>query len=317
VLALGAVLMMTRAVPAFVLAAGLASALCGCRHEPRVEVDFTRREPPHQRAVTGRETLRVAVGGMLGPEATYGSFEALATMLAARVGRRAVLIERRTYDETNRMLLSGEVDVAFVCTGAYTPIRDRVRFLAAPVTRGSASYYSYLVARVGGPTSPEALRGARFGFTDPLSNTGHLYPVFLLRTRFDAEPQQFFSGTVYTGGHDESIRVLLDGTIDAAAVDSSVFDAYVQLHPREAARLSVLHRSPAFGSPPFVARLDLERDVSDAVRDALLRAHLDPSSRALLAGLGIERFAADADYVFAARVSQVALGAPAAPEAAP
>lgn len=308
---------MTREMPAFVLAGALVAVFCGCRAEPTVEVDFAHRDPPPQRVLRRSETLRVAVGAMLGPEVTYGSFEGLAKLIAASTGRRPELIQRRTYAEINRMLLSGEVDVAYICTGAYIPIRDQVRFLAAPVLHGSASYRAYLVARVGGPSSVEALRGLRFGFTDPLSNTGHLYPIYLLRTRFQVEPQQFFSGTVYTGGHDESIRVLLDGTIDAAAVDGAVFDGYAGRHPAEAERLFILHRSPPFGSPPFVARLDLPPTLAAQVRDVLLRAHLDPASRALLAGLGVDRFAPEADYAFAARVSAVALGASTAAEVAP
>lgn len=289
--------------------AALFTALSSCRAERTVDLDFSRRDPSPVGTIPTPDTLRVAVGAMLSPEATYGAYDGLVSILAERVGRRHELVQRRTYEEINRLLLNGEVDLAFVCTGAYVPIRERVRFLAAPVIDGSASYRSYIVTRTGGPATLEALRGTRFAFTDPLSNTGRLYPVYLLRTRFEMGPRQFFSETVYTGGHDESLRVLLEGAVDAAAVDGAVFDAYARAHSADLARLAVIHRSPPFGSPPFIARLDLDRSVSDAVRDALLHFHEDPSSRALLAGLGIQRFVPEADYSLAVRVADIARGA--------
>lgn len=280
----------------------------GCELERGVALDFSRREPPRAAPAPVGGRLRVAVGAIVGPEATWGAYAGLVSLVAERLGRRADLVQRRTYAEVNRMLLSGEVDVALVCTGAYVSVRERVRFLAAPVINGSASYHSYIVTRAGGPASVAGLRGVRFAFTDPLSNTGRLYPIFLLRTEHDAGPRDYFATTVYSGGHDESIQMLLDRHADAAAVDGAIFDAFARAHPGDAARLSIIHRSPPFGSPPWVARSDLAPALADAVRDTLLRLHLDPAARAVLERTGIERFSPTADYGFAARVAEVALG---------
>lgn len=299
---------MKRVMQSSALAMVLAAGLLGCRPEPSVELDFSHREPPPPRTGGNPNTLRVAVGAMVSPETTFDSYEGLVRLIAESVGRRPEFVQRRTYEEINRMLLNGEIDIAFLCTGAYVSIRDRVRFLAAPVMNGSPTYRSYIVVRAGGPTTLDGIRGERFAFTDPLSNTGRLYPIYLLRTRFGEGPRQFFGTTVYTGGHDESLRALLAGTIDAAAIDGSVFDAHGRADPHEIEGLTIVHRSPPFGSPPFVARADLDPAVADTVRTTLLRAHLEPASRALLDGIGIERFATDADYSFAARVAEVALG---------
>ncbi len=308
---------MMRAMLCAVFAAALVEVLPGCRAERSVDLDFSRREPPPPGPTPEPDILRVAVGAMISPEATYGSYAGLVTLVAQRVGRRPELVQRRTYEEINRMLLNGEVDIAFMCTGAYVSIRDRVRFLAAPVIDGSASYRSYVVVRTNGPTTLEGLRGRRFAFTDPLSNTGRLYPIYLLRTLFDSGPREFFSGWLYTGGHDESLRVLLEETVDAAAMDGAVFDAHMRAHSSDVARVAVIHRSPPFGSPPFVARLDLNRALSDAVRDTLLRMHTEPASRALLEGIGIQRFVEQADYSLAIRVADIALGSGSAREVPP
>ena len=164
------------------------------------------------------------------------------------VPRRLEIVQKRTYEETNRLLLDGEIDVAFICTGAYVAIRDRVRLLAVPVVQGSPTYASVLLARRGGPASIEALRGVRFAFTDPLSNTGRLYPIYLLGQRFSATPREFFGAIVYSGANDESIRLVLAGVVDAAAVDCLVWEEFARRQPAQAGELSLIHRSPPFGA---------------------------------------------------------------------
>ncbi|MBI5500666.1 MAG: PhnD/SsuA/transferrin family substrate-binding protein [Deltaproteobacteria bacterium] len=297
------------AVPALLLFLVLGA----CRSQRRVAVDFSRKEPVPAVAASDIATLRLAVGAMVGPRETYESYASLMEYLARRAGRRADLVQRRTYEETNRLLLDGEIDVAFICTGAYVAIRDRVRLLAAPVVAGSPSYASVFVARRGGPGTLEALRDTRFAFTDPLSNSGRLYPIYLLRRRFAAAPREFFAGVVYSGGHDESIRLVLDGAVEAAAVDSLVWDGFAGRHPEQAGELAVIHRSPPFGSPPFVARADLDLAVVESVRSALLGMAGDVEGGRILAGLRVERFVAGADYAFAIEVAGVALAEDAPP----
>lgn len=279
-----------------------------CRSDRAVPVDFSRREQPRAVADVRTDVVRFGVAAMISPEDTYSSYVGFTSYLAGRVGLRAEMVQRRTYEEMNRILLGGEVDVAFVCTGGYVAIRDRVRLLAVPVVDGLSTYNSLIIARPSGPASLEALRGVRFAFTDPLSNTGRMYPIYLVRERFGLGPREFFGGVVYSGGHDESIRLVLRGAVAAAAVDHLVYDAVLRDRPEIADQLVVIHRSPPFGSPPFVARADLDPALFDGIRAALLDAHDDPSARDLLARMGIERFVPDADYSLAVEVARVALG---------
>ena len=215
------------------------------------------------------------------------------------VSRRLEIVQKRTYEETNRLLLDGEIDVAFICTGAYVAIRDRVRLLAVPVVQGSPTYASVLLARRGGPASIEALRGVRFAFTDPLSNTGRLYPIYLLGQRFSATPREFFGAIVYSGAHDESIRLVLAGVVDAAAVDCLVWEEFARRQPAQAGELSLIHRSPPFGAPPFVASRDLDPATAETVARSCSGWPRTPEGARILAELGVEGFVPEADYGFA------------------
>ncbi len=62
----------------------------------------------------------------------------------------------------------------------------------APQAYGALVYYSYiLVAKGSRFSSFEELRGKRFAFTDPLSNTGKLVPTYML-AKMNETPEKFF-----------------------------------------------------------------------------------------------------------------------------
>lgn len=283
-------------------------AAFGCSENP-IELDFTRQgSAAPARARQDASRLVIGIGAMLGPEETYESHAELMRYVARAVGFEADIVQRRTYQEMNRLLMEEEVDIAFICTGAYVAIRDHVLFLAAPILHGEPTYRSFIIARRGGPTSVEALRGRRFAFTDPLSNTGRLYPIYLLRRRFGTSARDFFGAVSYSGAHDESVRLVAAGLVDGAAVDGHVYQQLIESHPAWAERVVVLQRSPPFGSPPFVARAGLPAALVEQLRTTLLAAGRDASAEPLLRRVGIDGFAPTADYSLAVRVSEAATG---------
>lgn len=285
----------------------LAAMLVACSEEA-VELDFDQRTPSTAAPVPHDDSrLVVGVGAMLGPVETYESHTGLLEYLAHSVGRQPQLVQRRTYEEMNRLLVSGEVDVAFICDGAYVPIRDRVTLLAVPIFRGAPSYHSVIITRDANLDSLGALRGRSFAFSDPLSQTGRLYAVYRLRHAFHTTPREFFSRTVYSGAHDESVRFVLDGQVDAASVDEMIYVRLIHDHPAWSTRLHVVEQSPAFGAPPVVARHGLPSDVVERLRAALLAAASTPTSRAYLEDMGIDGFVASTDYTFAIQVAEDAL----------
>lgn len=290
----------------------VAACLClmACA-EDAVSLDFS--EPAESNGPSARPdeaVLRVGIGAIIGPVETYQSHVALMRYLARAVDRRAELVQRRTYEEMNRMLVSGEVDVAFICTGAYVAIRDRVILLAVPLTDGEPSYHSSIIAQPDGAQSLLGLRGQRFAFTDPLSQTGRLYPMYRLRQELAATPRQFFGSVVYSGSHDESVRLVVEGLVDGAAVDEIVLNQLRRQHPDWEQALAVIDRSPPFGAPPVVARAGLPEETIRDLRAALLRASTDPEARGFLREVGVDGFAAEGDYGFAVEVAEAAMRGP-------
>ncbi|MGC9024612.1 MAG: phosphate/phosphite/phosphonate ABC transporter substrate-binding protein [Chloroflexia bacterium] len=236
--------------------------------------------------------LRVAIAAVISPQSTVEEYLPFLDYLGRRLGRPVELLQRRTYAEVNALVRDREVDLALVCTGAY--IRGHRDFgmelLAVPQVQGETVYYSYIIVPAASPAHTLAdLRGKSFAFTDPLSNSGRLMALYMLR-QMGEEPGLFFGRTIYTYSHDNSIRAVADGLVDGAAVDSLVYTYLLSRHPELASRVRVIARSEPCAMPPVVVHPELAAEQKALLQNILLTMHQDEEGRAALARLGIDRF---------------------------
>lgn len=271
----------------------LAITLVGClpaSSGPVIQLSALRPLP--EQSASAVIPLRVSVAAVISPKGTAESYPFLLNYLSARLGRPVELVQRRTYAETNDLVENGFVDVAFVCTSAYIAGHEKfnMELLVAPQVNGAAVYHSLLIVPADSPAQHITdLRGKVFAFTDPMSNTGRVYPTYLVQ-KLGSTPEQFFSKTFYTYSHDDAIRAVAQGLADGAAVDSLVFDFAVSRDPGLAKQVRIIHRSPAFGIPPVVVSPKARPQLRATLRELLLGMADDPAGRQALSALGIERF---------------------------
>ena len=64
--------------------------------------------------------------------------------LAAQLGRTVQLIKRRTYQEITALLLSGQLDAAWICDDPYVQHEDQFALLAVPLYRHEPLYQTYV-----------------------------------------------------------------------------------------------------------------------------------------------------------------------------
>lgn len=244
--------------------------------------------------------IRFAVGAMLIPEAGNALYRALLEEVENRLGRPIKLVDRDSYAAVNRSLKEGEIDAAFVCSGPYVDgKRDfGLQLLAAPVAYGRATYNAFIIVREDSPVRRfEDLRGRSFAFTDPDSNTGHLVPAHLLATRGET-PAHYFSRVTFSGSHDASIAAVATRIVDAASVDSLIWEYARRVKPEHAAKTRIVWTSPAYGIPPVVVRPGLDRDLVQRLKAIFLAFDADEKGRAILENMMLDRFveARDTDY---------------------
>lgn len=236
--------------------------------------------------------LRVAVAAVISPKGTAESYRPLLDYLSAQLQRPVELVQRRTYAEVNDLLELGDVDVAFVCTSAYIVghAEFNMTLLAAPQVNGETDYHSLLIVPVASRAqSLTDLRGKTFAFTDPMSNSGRVYPTFLVK-QLGGTPETFFARTFYTYSHDEALRAVADGLADGAAVDSLVYDLALQRDPTLADQVRVIHTSPPFGIPPVVVSPNMRPQVYAELQTLLLNLDDSADGQTALQALGVERF---------------------------
>lgn len=239
-----------------------------------------------------REQVRVAVAAMISPAQTYTFYQDLFALVGRGFGRPVALVQKKTYREVNELLLTGEVEVAWICTGAWPSLAESgaAKLLVVPQVGGKTTYRSYLVVRAESPYRTLAdLRGARIAYSDPLSLTGCRLPQRLLRQAGFA-PEDFFAGSFYTHSHDNSLQAVGLGLADVAGVDSLVFDFLREVAPAQVQGLRVLMTSEELPSPPIVVSEHISPQKQEAWRQAFVHLHETAEGRQVLARLRIERF---------------------------
>ncbi len=257
-------------------------------------IDFSNTEPQPTSSLDPppEDVIRMAVAPVLSPVLTLSLYLELADYMAGKLDRPVELIQGKTYEEINNLVKSGEVMVAIVCTNPYLQGREDfgMEALVVPQVRGDTYYYSLLIVRDDGEAlSLEDLRGSTFAFTDPLSNSGRLAPLYQLALLGET-PDSFFDRTVFTYAHDNSIRAVAERVVDAAAVDNLVYEYMLVTEPEVTAELRVVDTWGPFGINPVVVSPLLDLEMKESLRNVLLDMDEDPRGRRILRDLMIERF---------------------------
>jgi phosphonate transport system substrate-binding protein len=303
-------------IVSLLLGCALSALLSGCGGDIDYKpVDFSKTVAiAHPDINPAREkVLRVAVAAMISPKETFIYYRELLDYLGKQSGHGVQLIQRKTYDEVNELFPKGEIDLAFICTGPFAASRDKFGFeaLATPQVRGQPFYQSYLIVPKNSPYQRfEDLRGRVFAFTDPDSNTGAMVPRFWL-AELGQTPESFFSKTIFTYSHDNSILAVAKGLVDAAAVDGHQWEYFERFSPAYTSKTRVIRKSQPVGGPPLVASARLRGDVRSKVQEIMLSMHTDPEGKRILEKLLIDRFVAPREEWYEpARAMIAALPAP-------
>lgn len=214
----------------------------------------------------------------------------LGAFLERRTGGTVELVMRRTYQEITALLVSGQLDAAWICGYPFVQYRDRLALVAVPVWRGDTLYRSYLIVPKGRAATDLAhLRGDIHAFSDPDSNSGFLVTSALL-ARNGLHPDTFFRKAIFTYGHRNVVRAVASGLAQSGSVDGYVLEVLREVEPALAGRVAVIRASEWLGFPPVAAPRGAG-EAAEAIRHALLAMADDDEGREVLAWLRLDGFA--------------------------
>jgi phosphonate transport system substrate-binding protein len=215
----------------------------------------------------------------------------LQTYLAERLGRPVQLIKRRTYQEITALLLSGQLDAAWVCDDPYVQHEDQFALLAVPLYRHEPLYQTYVIVSEGSKAqSFDDIRGTVHAFSDPDSTSGFLVTRSLLALRHTT-PAQFFRAFFFTYGHRNVVRAVATGLAESGSIDGYVWDVMREREPELINKTRVVYTSEKLGFPPIVGlKSAQETTTAKAISAAFLEMPTDPLGRQILSILQLDGF---------------------------
>jgi phosphonate transport system substrate-binding protein len=238
-----------------------------------------------------KNVVRVGIAAVISPKEGFLYHKELLDYIEKKLCR-LISLKQGHYKEINRLLKINEIDLAFVCSGAYIEAHREfeVQLLVVPVVNNKTEYHSYIIVHQESKIKTFSdLKGKAFAFTDPLSNSGYMFPVFLLAQEGKIF-QSYFSRTIFTHSHDNSIIAVAEKLVDAAAVDSLIYDWLSETNPQLISRTKIILTSPPFGIPPVVVPKEIDMDLKENLKNIFLELNKEKRGKDILNKLRINKF---------------------------
>lgn len=234
------------------------------------------------------------------------NMEPVYQFVADYVGQKLDYPTELTVGTTFDQFALGQADIGFICGLPYVnltrPPSPAVELLAAPVLqgeryRGKAIYFSDVIVRRDSPFHSFAdLRGRSWAFNDLDSHSGCGVVRYKLAQAGLAD--SYFSRVIEAGFHQESIRKVRMGEVDASAIDSQVLAIEMLKQPDLESELRIIDTLGPSPIQPVVAATQVSSSIKKAVQNVLVEIGNDPAAQSVLNSGLIERFVAvsDSDY---------------------
>lgn len=247
------------------------------------------------------EPIKIGVAAMISPKDTVRYYKQLIDYVGVKLGSPVEMVQKENYDEMDSLLEHNDVQIAFLCSGPY--VKDHAKFgaelLVAPQSYGQPFYHAYIIVHKDNPIKDMAgLKGKKFAFTDPKSNTGKIVPTYMVAKDYGVAPEKFFGDIIYTRSHDKSIEAVAKKLVEGASVDSLIYDYVAKKNPIYTAETRILRKSPPYGIPPLVINKGMNPALKEKLKSIFLNMHTDPAGKAILDGIMVDKFIVpkDADY---------------------
>lgn len=252
------------------------------------------------------EGLKFGVASVVSAGNTVYLYEKLNEYISKKLDQKVELVSRKNYRDMNELIKRSEVDFASICSGAVAFLdNNSFRILAVPVVNGKKEYKSYLIVHKDFEYKDiNSIKGKTVTFTDEISFSGTMYPIYYLK-QIGIDPQHFFSKVFFTGSHDKSIYLVSKKVVDAAFVDSLVYNHEMIVNSGVAGKTKIVYESGYFPIPPIVASGKMNDDLFNKIREILINMHNDSEGKNILKMLNIDRFdeGGDLDYSEVIKIS--------------
>ncbi|WP_253448930.1 phosphonate ABC transporter substrate-binding protein [Halomonas sp. Y3] len=216
--------------------------------------------------------------------ATIDRFQPLADYFEEQLGVEMQIQQASDYAAVVQALTAGHVHLARLGGSSYAAgwidSDGGVEPLVVPAELdGELGYHSVLIVRADSEfESVDDLQGRSLAWADPNSTSGYLVPLVSLRED-GIEPNNFFGNTVFSGGHEQSVIGVLNGSLDSAFTWTSRGDNTGQLRMMmdrgmlDRDDIRVIWESPLIPNPPYVVNGELPEEMKQEIADFFMTLH--------------------------------------------
>jgi phosphonate transport system substrate-binding protein len=203
-----------------------------------------------------------------------------AAYLSKKLGVPVHVVRGTDYAAVIEAMRAGQVQFATIGPANYALAHKVMGDLVAPIAvsqdkEGALGYYSVIAVRADSPYQKlEDIKGKSFAFADPNSTSGYAVPSYYLSTVLGTTADDYFSDVAFSGGHEQSVIALVNGTFEAVATHqtnehSGNIPRMVQKGMIPAGSTRIIWTSPLIPNSPVVMRTDLPEELKKAFTDAV------------------------------------------------
>jgi phosphonate transport system substrate-binding protein len=272
---------------------------CAPREKCR-PIDYTLRvhlKTTVEEQTSGFPSLSVAITSIYSARESYRHFQKLFSLIGNKCSVSMNIRYCKSYREAMLLFKSDSCDVGLVSTSLFIFGRraGTMRLLAVPEINGKKNFQAYvIVPKQSTAKRFDDLKNSVFAFTDELSLTGHFYPLHCTLMGSD-----FWRKTVFAGSPDKAMDLVNREIVDGASVPSYVFDFFNANFPEETSNIRIMEKSPEIGLPPIVIGNRMNPAMASKLSVAFLSLSSDSTGNALLRSIGIDRFVAAPESLYA------------------
>lgn len=281
-----------------------AVVVSGCEDPPEESVEAAPRPQsllPIFSPPSGFTRLRLGLVPFLSKETMLAAHQRLADHLSKTLSVPVELHAADSYADAIERMASGEFDVVELSPLVYAQATTRLKLkaLVQTIADGSTTASGYIFVRDDSPRRTiEDLRGASFGFVDPMSTSGSLLAKKVLKDR-GLDWKTDLSRSEYLGNHEAVLMAVLEGRVDAGATYQGSFAALRRAKGVDPLSFRVIAKTIRTPRDIFCVRPELSTEISDAVASSLLALNgRDRAGREILGPLSLNGFRPADDHSY-------------------
>lgn len=197
-------------------------------------------------------------------------FGPLSNYLEKNLGMKVEFTPVNDYPAAVEAMVNKQVDLVWF--GGFTYVQANIRSGGKVVPfaqrEEDTKFRSvFITQKNSGITKLTDLKGKQVSFGSQSSTSGHLMPrTFLLEAGIN--PDTDFKRVAYSGAHDATIASVVSGRVDAAALDITVWNKFVNEGKVDTSKVDVFYTTP----PYFNYNWSVHADMPAAQREKIAKA---------------------------------------------